>query len=41
LTATVCGGPDFGKLLQTSSIFGTPRTARAPRVMQASLRINF
>jgi len=41
LTATVCGGPDFGKLLQTSSIFGTPRAARAPRVMQASLRINF
>jgi hypothetical protein len=41
LTATVCGGPDFGKLLQTSSIFGTPRAARSPRVMQASLRINF
>jgi len=41
LTATVCGGPDFGKLSQTSTIFGTPRTARAPRIMQGSIRINF
>lgn len=41
LTPTVCGGPNFGKLLQTSSTFGTPRATRAPRVMQASIRINF
>ena len=41
LTATVCGGPNFGKLQQTSNTFGTPRTARSPRVMQASIRINF
>ena len=41
LTPTVCGGPNFGQLRQTSTIFGTPRTARAPRVMQASIRINF
>ena len=26
---------------QTSTTFGTPRTARTPRVMQASIRINF
>lgn len=41
LTATVCGGPDFGKLQQTTANFGTPRTARAARVMQGSIRINF
>jgi hypothetical protein len=41
LTQTVCGGPDFGKLSQTNTLFGTPRTARSPRVMQASIRINF
>jgi hypothetical protein len=26
---------------QTSTTFGTPRTARSPRVMQASIRLNF
>jgi hypothetical protein len=26
---------------QTSNTFGTPRATRSPRVMQASLRINF
>jgi hypothetical protein len=26
---------------QTSTTFGTPRAARSPRVMQASIRINF
>src|SRR4030095_5435433 len=26
LTATVCGGPDFGKLSQRSTTFGTRRT---------------
>jgi hypothetical protein len=41
LTPTVCGGPNFGQLRQTSTTFGTPRTARSPRVMQASIRINF
>jgi Carboxypeptidase regulatory-like domain/TonB-dependent Receptor Plug Domain len=41
LTATVCGGPNFGKLSQTSTIFGTPRSSRSPRIMQASIRINF
>jgi len=41
LTATVCGGPDFGKLLQTNNLFGSPRAARSPRVMQGSVRINF
>ena len=41
LTPTVCGGPNFGQLQQTSSAFGTARTARSPRVMQASIRINF
>ncbi len=41
LTATVCGGPNFGKLVQTNTTFGTPRAARSPRVMQVSLRINF
>ena len=46
LTPTVCGGPDFGKLLQTNGAtsatpFGSPRAARSPRVMQGSIRINF
>jgi hypothetical protein len=41
LTPTVCGGPAFGKLLQTNSSFGLPRTARSGRVMQGSVRINF
>jgi hypothetical protein len=41
LTATVCGGPQFGQLLQTTTNFGTPSSARAPRVMQASIRIIF
>ena len=41
LTPTVCGGPDFGKLLQTNASFGLPRTARSGRVMQGSVRINF
>jgi hypothetical protein len=34
-------GPNFGKYVQTNTLFGTPRAARSPRVMQASLRINF
>ena len=34
-------GPNFGKIIQTSAAFGTPRTARPPRVMQGSLRIDF
>jgi len=39
--ANVCGGPQFGQLLQTASTFGVPTSARAPRVMQASIRVNF
>ena len=34
-------GPNFGKYVQTNTLFGTPRAARSPRVMQASIRINF
>ena len=41
LTATKCAGPNFGKLLQTTTNFGAPSSARAPRVMQASIRISF
>src|SRR5262249_39075268 len=33
-STTKCAGPQFGKLLQTTTIFGTPSSARAPRVMQ-------
>ncbi|MFL6210079.1 MAG: carboxypeptidase regulatory-like domain-containing protein [Pyrinomonadaceae bacterium] len=40
-SVTQCAGPTFGQVLQTNSLFGTARAARAPRVMQASIRINF
>jgi hypothetical protein len=36
-----CAGSTFGQVIQTSSSFGTPRTARSARVMQGSIRINF
>jgi hypothetical protein len=35
------GSPTFGKIIQTNNVFGTPSSARSPRVMQAALRINF
>jgi hypothetical protein len=40
-TATTCKGAQFGQLLQTNNRFGAPTLARAPRVMQASIRVNF
>jgi hypothetical protein len=40
-STTKCAGAQFGKLSQTTANFGTPSSARAPRVMQASIRINF
>ncbi|HTG93898.1 MAG TPA: TonB-dependent receptor [Pyrinomonadaceae bacterium] len=40
-TANLCAGPQFGQLLQTNTRFGAPTSARAPRVMQASIRVNF
>ena len=36
-----CAATNLGQVTQTSTVFGTPRAARAPRVMQASIRINF
>lgn len=36
-----CAATNLGQIAQTSTTFGTPRTARSPRVMQASIRINF
>ena len=36
-----CAGSTFGQVIQTSTTFGTPRTARSARVMQGSIRINF
>lgn len=36
-----CVPTTLGQVSQTSTNFGTPRAARAPRVMQASIRINF
>jgi len=36
-----CAASTLGQISQTTASFGTPRTARAPRVMQASIRINF
>jgi hypothetical protein len=36
-----CAATNLGQVTQTSTTFGTPRTARSPRVMQASIRINF
>jgi hypothetical protein len=37
-----CGAAgSLGQVFQTAESFGTPRAARAPRVMQASIRINF
>jgi Carboxypeptidase regulatory-like domain/TonB-dependent Receptor Plug Domain len=38
---TTAGSPTFGRIIQTNSRFGTPISARSPRVMQVSLRINF
>ena len=37
----LCTSTTLGQVSQTSSTFGTPRTTRSPRVMQASIRINF
>jgi hypothetical protein len=36
-----CTSTTLGQVNQTNDAFGTPRAARAPRVMQASIRINF
>ena len=36
-----CASTNLGQIAQTNTLFGTPRTARSPRVMQASIRINF
>ncbi len=36
-----CAGSTFGQVIQTKADFATPRTARSPRVMQGSIRINF
>ena len=36
-----CASTTIGNVTQTNSLFGTPRTARSPRVMQGSIRINF
>ena len=45
-STTQCAGSTFGQVVQTngassSTPLGSPRTARSPRVMQASIRINF
>jgi len=36
-----CTSTTLGQVFQTNNPFGSPRLARAPRVMQASIRINF
>jgi hypothetical protein len=36
-----CASTTLGQVSQTNNAFGTARAARAPRVMQASIRINF
>jgi hypothetical protein len=38
---TAAGNTCTAVLRQTRSSFGTPTTARTPRVMQGSIRINF
>ena len=45
-STTQCAGPTFGQVIQTNGAsattpFGSPRSARSPRVMQGSIRINF
>jgi hypothetical protein len=45
-SVTQCAGPTFGQIVQkndaaSSTPFGSPRSARSPRVMQGSIRINF
>ncbi len=39
--SSLCTSTALGQVSQTNTAFGTPRTARSPRVMQASIRINF
>jgi hypothetical protein len=41
LACTAAGNTCTAIVKQTKSTFGTPTTARTPRVMQASIRINF
>ena len=41
LACTAAGNTCTATVKQTRTTFGTPTTARTPRVMQASLRINF
>ncbi len=36
-----CAASTLGQISQTNEQFGAPRTARSPRVMQGSIRINF
>jgi hypothetical protein len=36
-----CAATTLGQVSQTNNLFGSPRTARSPRVMQGSIRINF
>jgi hypothetical protein len=38
---SLCTSNTLGQVSQTSTTFGTPRSTRSPRVMQASIRINF
>jgi len=45
-STTQCAGPTFGQIVQTNGAaatnpLGVPRSARSPRVMQGSIRINF
>lgn len=36
-----CASNTLGQVFQTNNLFGSPRAARSPRVMQGSIRINF
>jgi hypothetical protein len=36
-----CASNTLGQVSQTNNLFGSPRAARSPRVMQGSIRINF
>jgi hypothetical protein len=36
-----CAATTLGQVSQTNNLFGSPRSARSPRVMQGSIRINF
>jgi len=36
-----CASATIGQVFQTNASFGLPRAARSPRVMQASIRLNF